>query len=198
MLRRFCLAGMLILATGAVPAAASDPEAPPAMEEKVYLTVPEALRETFPKAERFEERSLAVPDSVKARLEASLGGPVAEDTVIVHTAVAADGAVLGHAVVSEEVGKYRPITFMVGTTPDLRVERVTILVYRESHGGEVRRDRFLNQYRGKTAASPLRRNQDIINISGATLSVRALNFGVRKVLGLLDALMTAPVEGSSP
>ncbi len=165
------------------------------MEERVYLTVPEALKETFPKAVRFAAETHVLGDSARAALVEQLGGPVAEDTVTVHRALGAGGRTLGYAVVSEEIGKYRPITFMVGVNRSLEVERVTILVYRESHGGDVRRERFLGQYHGKSAQSPLRTNRDIVNISGATLSVRALNYGVRKVLGLLDACVTAPIEG---
>jgi hypothetical protein len=99
-----------------------------------------------------------------------------------------DGEPLGFAVVDEEIGKYRPITFMVGTTPDLEVRNVEVLVYRESRGGDVRRNRFLRQYRGKSADDPIRSYQDIINIAGATLSVNALNLGVKRVLLVLEIL----------
>jgi hypothetical protein len=90
--------------------------------------------------------------------------------------------------IAEEVGKYRPITFMVGTTPERAVRNVEVLIYRESRGGEVRRSRFLNQYRGKSAGDPIRTNRDILNIAGATLSVNALNHGVKRVLLTLELL----------
>jgi hypothetical protein len=124
----------------------------------------------------------------RGRLERKLGGPVQDDSVVVHLAFDSGGKLLGYGVVSEEIGKYHPITFLVGATPEFRVQRVSVLVYRESHGGDVRRERFLNQYRGKNPSSPIRLNRDIVNISGATLSVNALNFGVRKVLGILSEL----------
>ena len=38
----------------------------------------------------------------------------------------------------------------------------------------------------ENAGDPIRINRDIVNISGATMSVRALNFGVRKVLALTE------------
>ncbi|MEZ4647888.1 MAG: FMN-binding protein [Candidatus Eisenbacteria bacterium] len=101
---------------------------------------------------------------------------------------AESGALLGYALVDEEVGKYRPITFLVGTDADLSVKGVEVLVYRESRGGEVQKARFLRQYRGKVADDPIRINKDILNIAGATLSVRALNLGVRRVLVSLEML----------
>jgi hypothetical protein len=65
---------------------------------------------------------------------------------------------------------------------------VEILVYRESRGGEVRHTRFLRQYRGKTDDDPVRTNRDILNVAGATLSVTALNHGVKRVLAVLSLL----------
>jgi len=66
--------------------------------------------------------------------------------------------------------------------PDLKVKDVVVLTYRESRGGEVRRSRFLRQYRGKSAKSPVRLNRDVIGIAGATLSAQAVNRGVKKAL----------------
>ena len=113
------------------------------------------------------------------------GYPLPEPWVIVK-AIVHGGDSLGYAVVAEEVGKFYPITFLVGVDTDLSVKGVRVLVYRESHGGGVRRIRYLRQYRGKSLSDPIRRHRDIINISGATLSVDALNRGVKKVLFLLN------------
>jgi hypothetical protein len=182
----------LVAAILAAPAARGD-EPIPEMPETVYLTLEQGLAETFPRAARFDTEIRILTDAARAALEKELGGRVADDTVTVHRAWDDAGALLGYGVVSEEIGKYRPITFLVGTTPDLEIARVHVLVYRESHGADVRRARFLNQYRGKDRDDPIRANRDIINISGATLSVRSLNFGVKKVLGILGAFY-----GSAP
>lgn len=190
------LAAALLGALLVTPDAHGD-EPIPEMPETVYMTVEQGLSETFPKAARFDIESRVLAADARAAIEKRLGGRVAEDTVTVHRAWAADGSLLGYGVVSEEIGKYRPITFLVGTTPRLDVERVHVLVYRESHGADVRRARFLNQYRGKDLDDPIRANRDIINISGATLSVRSLNFGVKKVLGILAALYPT-TDGAAP
>ncbi|HEX7878640.1 MAG TPA: FMN-binding protein [Candidatus Eisenbacteria bacterium] len=168
----------------ACPVRAEEPV--PDMPVTVYQSAGQAMLETFPTADRFDAETKILAADQRAALEKALGGRVADDTVHVHRAWR-DSSLVGYGVVSEEIGKYRPITFLVGTTPDLVVARVTVLVYRESHGADVRRTRFLNQYRGKEWDDPIRLNKDIINISGATLSVRSLNFGVRKVLGILGA-----------
>jgi FMN-binding protein len=59
---------------------------------------------------------------------------------------------------------------------DGRVRRVEILTYRESCGFEVANAGWLAQFAGKTSGSALEINQDIRNISGATLSSRHADY----------------------
>jgi Na+-transporting NADH:ubiquinone oxidoreductase subunit C len=83
------------------------------------------------------------------------------------------------------IGKHLYIDYVVSLDPAGRVHRVDILQYRESYGGEVRQASWLAQFVGKTAASPLTVDNDIRNISGATLSSHHVTEGVKKILGLL-------------
>jgi Na+-translocating ferredoxin:NAD+ oxidoreductase RnfG subunit len=63
------------------------------------------------------------------------------------------------------------------------VQRVLLTAYRENIGGEVGSKRFMEQFKGKNAGSPLQLNRDIDGISGASLSSRAVTVGVRKAVG---------------
>ena len=155
---------------------------------QVYATAGEARQQIFPEGERFVRTARVVPEEVKATLTHQLGRRVDVDSVAVDLVYGVDGGFLGYALVGDEVGKYRPITFLVGLDPTFQVEGVVVMVYRESRGGQVRRSRFLSQYRGKSSVDPVRINRDIINISGATMSVRALNVGVRQAVILVEAL----------
>ena len=47
---------------------------------------------------------------------------------------------------------------------------------------------FLAQFAGKTLDNPIMQHQDIRNVSGATLSVRAMARGVRKALAVILAV----------
>ncbi len=94
---------------------------------------------------------------------------------------AADG---GWFIVDEVVGKHETITYAVGLNADGSVRRVEILEYRETYGYEVAEAGWLKQFIGKTAASPVKLNKDIENISGATLSSKHLTDGVKRVLTL--------------
>jgi hypothetical protein len=66
------------------------------------------------------------------------------------------------------------------------IARIAVLIYRESHGWEVRYPFFTNQFKGATLAATHELDRRIDGISGATLSVRALTRLARVAL-LLDA-----------
>jgi predicted Rdx family selenoprotein len=155
---------------------------------QVYLTPEQGRRQLFPSALAFERQVRHISAAAREKLESELGRGFADDSLEVFLAHGTGGKFLGYAIASEEIGKFRPITFMVGIDPSFRVSGAAVLVYRESRGGEVRQPRFLRQYRGKSLKDPIRLNRDIVNITGATLSVRSLNFGVRKLLALAEHL----------
>lgn len=162
----------------------------------VILTPEQALREIFPEGKRTELEHRPLLPAQRATLEKQLGRRLFDDAVDVTKVFDSTGALRGYAVVSEEIGKYQPITFMVGVTPAFAVRDVAVLVYRETRGGDVKRKRFLSQYRGKSLKDPIDTNRDIINISGATLSVRSMNAGVRRVLAEV-ALLYGPAKRTS-
>ena len=60
--------------------------------------------------------------------------------------------------------------------------------YIESYGYEVREAQWRAQFVGKSASSPLELNNDITNISGATLSSRHVTEGVKRVLQQVASL----------
>lgn len=183
--RSLLLATVLWIAVAPAGGEGSD-DPDPLGSVQVYQTLEAARAEAFPEAARFERRVLPVTAELKARAAERGARPFAADSAAVYIARDAAGQVLGYSVTGNEIGKYRYITFHVAVDPDLSVRRVAVLVFRESRGAEVHRRRFLAQYGGKDATDPIGINRDIINITGATLSVRALNAGVRKALLLLE------------
>ena len=54
------------------------------------------------------------------------------------------------------------------------------MVYRETYGYEIRNDKWRAQFVGKNANSKLKLDDDIKNISGATLSCRHITDGVKR------------------
>lgn len=149
------------------------------------MSFEEGIRELFGKNLQMKRDTLYYTDEELAQVEQELHTSVRDSSVVVHH-ISREHTFLGYGVVTNAYGKFRPITILAGIKPDFSVQGVRILVYRENRGGEVRRERFLHQYRNKTTDDPIRINRDIINISGATISVRGVNGGVRKVLRLLE------------
>lgn len=83
------------------------------------------------------------------------------------------GANRRSAWILEEVGKELPIT--VGVAVDTgRLERIKILAFWESRGGEVRYPFFTDQFQGAVLTKKNRLDRAVDGISGATLSVRAV------------------------
>lgn len=89
----------------------------------------------------------------------------------------------------EEIGKERPITtgLVVG---DDGIERIRVLVFRESRGWEVRHPFFTDQFPGTQLDADMQLDRDIDGISGATLSVRALKKLARLALYLHTQVTT--------
>jgi hypothetical protein len=85
--------------------------------------------------------------------------------------------------VLEEIGKDKPITTGVVINHG-KIERIKVLIFRESRGWEIRHSFFTDQYKGLTLTENHRLNGPIDGISGATLSVRALTKLARLALYL--------------
>ena len=151
--------------------------------QKVYLTQAEALRQAFP-----DEEVRAVPIRLRPQLRRIIER---ESGVKLHPARIrcfqglSGGRVVGYACIDHVIGKDRPITYLVRIDhPSGKIALVEVMVYRESIGAEVRMLPFRKQFEEKTVLNPLRIHEDIRNISGATLSSRALAAGSRKMLHL--------------
>ena len=75
--------------------------------------------------------------------------------------------------VLEEIGKEKQITAGI-VVNDSRIQQVKVLVFRESRGWEIRHDFFTDQFKQAGLKQDNRLDRHIDNISGATLSVRAI------------------------
>ncbi len=154
---------------------------------EVLLTKAQALRTVFPACDRaLEVRRLLAPEE-KRTLDATLHRELGEKGFLVYVGLRG-GAIDGFAVITNEIGKTEPITMIVAVEPDGRVRRCAVMVYRETHGGEVRSRRFLAQLEGRKLGDPIEIHRDVIHVSGATLSSIALCDGTRKSVALLEQL----------
>jgi hypothetical protein len=73
----------------------------------------------------------------------------------------------------EEIGKSLPITVGI-VVNDNKIERINILVFRESRGWEIRYPFFTEQFNSAALTAEKNLDKGIDGISGATLSVNAV------------------------
>lgn len=90
----------------------------------------------------------------------------------------------------EETGKERPIT--TGLVINAQgIERLRVLIFRESRGWEVKHPFFTDQFPGKQLTPENQLNGRIDGVSGATLSVRALKKLARLALYFHSQVVTS-------
>lgn len=152
-------------------------------QTSVFLKPEEALKLLFKDSKEVIKENHALTPDQKTKLKTLLNYDIPKSNYAFYIAKT-NTKIDGYALIDDEVGKVLPITFISKITPDGKVEQVEIMVYRESHGGEVKSKRFLNQFKSKSYNDELRLHGNITHVAGATLSSRALVVGVRRALVL--------------
>jgi len=162
----------------------------------MFLTEDEAVKIMLPKSERIRQDVIRLTPERKNQIEERIGWKFPEEAFEVY--IGETGTrVDGYAMVQNTIGKHKPMTYMVGVDGQGSISDIELLVFREARGSEVRQKRFNSQYEGKTVLDPVRINKDIINISGATMSVRSMSAGIKRVLVLVDEFYLKPAGRGS-
>ena len=145
--RPFVWALMMIFVFGSTLLSASEDE----RREDVYLTKKEAFALAFPGAEKIKKEKKWLTDTQRQAIGKILGKEYKERRVTYYFGLNEESQPIGAMVIGNEIGRSYPITFMVVINPDSTVKDVEIMVYRESHGWEVRFESFLSQFFGRDA-----------------------------------------------
>jgi hypothetical protein len=161
----------------------------PAAYATQYMSVEAAQHAAFPDATAFTQVPLVLDAEARARLASVARPPGARDPQV-WRAMAGE-KLLGTFYLDAVIGKQEYIGYALALDPAGQVLRLDVLEYRETHGWEIRNERWRAQFAGKTAADPVEVGRDIANISGATLSCRHVTDSVRRLLAL-NALLPRP------
>lgn len=164
--------------------------------QATYFTPRALLAEFFPKSQLVTYQKFELSAAQRSRVEGLLGYVLKKTSYTLYIAKTGEH-VDGYAILDEENGQHLPISFAVKLSPSGAVERQEVMVYRERYGDEVRDPRFRQQFVGKTAADPLRPGEEVIAVSGATISSRAMALGVRRALVLFDELVLRPARDAA-
>ena len=98
------------------------------------------------------------------------------------------GKLLGYAYISKAPSKTDQFDYLVLLDSELIVKKAKVLVYREDYGGEIGSKRWLQQFIGKTENDELKYQENIVAISGATISVRSMTSAMNDLLKSLKIL----------
>lgn len=142
----------------------------------VYMSDEEAVRVIFP-GEKFERVEIRLTDDQAKKLKQLSGDKVRNIHLKAFKSRHKD-----MVFVDQVLGKHELITYAVGIDRDGKVKGIEVLEYRETYGGQVKESYWKKQFYGKSKAEPLRLDEDIKNISGATLSCAHVTGGVRRLL----------------
>ncbi len=156
----------------------------PALAED-FLTVAQAQQALFPVANRFAEHTLTFTSEQRKEIKKLAGTRQRGDQQQVWRADK-NGELQGWFIIDEVIGKHEFITYALAISPEGKVLGIEVMSYRETHGGEVRKAEWRDQFTGKDLQDTLRLGKDISNISGATLSCRNLTDGVKRLLTQWD------------
>ena len=158
---------------------------------EVFLSEDDAVKIMLQKSQSVHKEVIRLTQEKKELIEQRIGWKFPEASFEVYIGQT-DDKIDGYAMVHNTIGKHKHMTYMVGVDANGSCFDVELLVFREARGSEVGRKRFNTQYEGKTVFDPIRINKDIINISGATMSVRSMSAGVKRVLVLIDEYYLKP------
>jgi hypothetical protein len=151
------------------------------------ITRAEALAAAYPGATIAQEQ-VFLTQAQQARAAADAGTDV--DSALVARYVATrDGRVVGRAYVDTHTVRTKRESLLVSLTGDGAVSRVDVTAFLEP-AEYLPRDAWLRQYRDRALSDDLDVNRAIRPIAGATLTARAVNGAVRRVLAI-DALLQA-------
>jgi hypothetical protein len=157
----------------------------------------EALALAFPGASIRTEQLFLTAAQQKAA-EARAGGPIASALVVRYIA-AKGGAPIGRAYVDTATVRTKNETLLVSLDPAGRVRRIDVTAFLEP-AEYLPPEAWLRQYGDRPLSDDLALNRAIRPIAGATLTARAVNAAVRRILAI-DAELgggntTAPPGGA--
>lgn len=153
----------------------------PAAYAADYMSAAQAQTALFPGAKRFVEAHLTLTSEQRDRIQNLAGVRQRWETQKIWRAEREEG-LMGWVVIDQVIGKHEFITYATAISPGGKVLGVEILQYLETHGGQVNELSWRKHFVGKSLADSFKLDQDVPNISGATLSCRNVLDGVKRLL----------------
>ncbi|MFN0040470.1 MAG: FMN-binding protein [Burkholderiales bacterium] len=153
-----------------------------------YMSLEQARSLIFAQADEFVAKPVELTPEQMQQIEKLSGVPGRVNKHQVWQAMA-KGQFIGWFIVDQVIGKHELITYALGINPDGSVKQFQIVEYLEAYGYQVRELKWRDQFPGKTTNSALQVGVDIGNISGATMSVRHITDGIKRLLFIHQTIL---------
>jgi Na+-translocating ferredoxin:NAD+ oxidoreductase RnfG subunit len=153
-----------------------------------YQTLEQAQKIMFPEATLFVRADVLMTNEVRQQIE-KISGVRVRNTMQQVWRAETGGKLLGWFVLDEVIGKHEFITYVVALLPEGSVKGIDILEYRETHGSEIKNEKWRAQFVGKKQGDDFKLDEDIKNISGATLSCKNISNGVKRIAATYSVVM---------
>jgi Na+-translocating ferredoxin:NAD+ oxidoreductase RnfG subunit len=150
------------------------------LPKNIQKKVDKEIKEEY-NVEQFE----FVPKVIDVQISSTLPSPFHADNFF---EIKFKGKLLGYAYVSKAPSKTDQFDYLVLLDTELVVKKAKVLIYREDYGGEIGSKRWLQQFIGKTQNDEVKYQDNIIAISGATISVRSMTSAMNDLLKSLKIL----------
>lgn len=176
-IHRIVAPSAIIISAGAIPGYAT-----------TYLTVEQAQKICFTNATQFISADVKLTREQMKAIEKDSDVRVRLDTQKVWRVQDGEKS-LGWMIQDEVLGKHEFIQWVLALNADGSVRQIEILDYRETYGYQIRDEKWRAQFYGKQHGAKLKLDDDIKNISGATLSSRHITDGVKRLLSFYELVL---------
>ncbi|MFQ5674562.1 MAG: FMN-binding protein [bacterium] len=151
-------------------------------QSQVFKTQELALKQAFPGDSVVQRRVLFLTDKQVSEIE-KLAKTTVESKIVTYYEGARNNSTLGYAFFETNIVRTKPETFLVLLTPAGTVKKVEMLAFYEPMDYFPTANWF-KLFKGKRLNDTLWPKRGIHNITGATLTVRAVTKGVRTILAI--------------
>ena len=157
-----------------------------------YMTQEEAFAAAFPEAtisqitpELSREQAQLVMSKAASKARGKFSG-----IYVAHRGQQVQGVCF----IDNAIGRTEFFTYACSLNSDGSVKRIDVITYREPKGMEIKQRNWLQRFVGKTYGDTLRVKKDIPNISGASLSCKAMVERVRFMVTYYNLVLARQVQ----
>lgn len=151
-------------------------------QAEVFKTQQEALRQTFAGADTVVRRVLFLTDTQVDRIQKLAKARITSKMITYYAGMKTDST-LAYAFFASDIVRTKPATIMVVLKPGGQIASVEILAFHEPMD-YLPTPNWFYLFKQKVLNANLWPGRDIHGITGATLSVRSITMGVRKILAI--------------